>query len=308
MNDFLGNLIANVMHPAAALQPRLGPFYGSSPSTFGEPRDETVFETEEAIAEAPLSDTPIMIPFSKQTIPVPIKSMELPSADDQTRPKDLLSQSEIQANSTVPRPGPPATLQQPASDREPPFAAPKSPRRKSARAANVALDLHGEVEVAMPRNAFSKMPGESPNGNSSRPEREPDLATKADKIMPAKVERQAQPLLQSPSPSEAASYPKAFMARQESEETRVRSSAGRYSPFSTIDPMFMARPDQSINLAAKNQSTESAGAPIIRVNIGRIEVRAVTPPPIDSARHQRSRSGPLLSLEDYLKQRNRGQR
>lgn len=46
-------------------------------------------------------------------------------------------------------------------------------------------------------------------------------------------------------------------------------------------------------------------APIIRVAIGRIEVRAITPPP--ARRETPTRPGPLLSLDDYLKQRNEGQ-
>jgi len=46
--------------------------------------------------------------------------------------------------------------------------------------------------------------------------------------------------------------------------------------------------------------------PTIRVAIGRIEVRAVTPPPARWITPVRP--GPLLSLDDYLKQRNRGQR
>ncbi len=50
----------------------------------------------------------------------------------------------------------------------------------------------------------------------------------------------------------------------------------------------------------------STAAPTIRVNIGRIEVRAVHPPaaPVAPLRRERVRSGPLLSLEDYLRQRN----
>ena len=47
-------------------------------------------------------------------------------------------------------------------------------------------------------------------------------------------------------------------------------------------------------------------APTIRVAIGRIEVRAVTPPPARPPTP--ARTPPSLSLDDYLKQRNGGQR
>lgn len=51
-------------------------------------------------------------------------------------------------------------------------------------------------------------------------------------------------------------------------------------------------------------------APTIRVAIGRIEVRAITPPPTPPPAQPSTpvRSGPALSLDEYLKQRNGGQR
>jgi hypothetical protein len=52
-----------------------------------------------------------------------------------------------------------------------------------------------------------------------------------------------------------------------------------------------------------------SSAPAIRVTIGRIEVRAITPPPVPPAqRTTPARPGPELSLDDYLKQHNGGQR
>jgi len=50
-------------------------------------------------------------------------------------------------------------------------------------------------------------------------------------------------------------------------------------------------------------------APTIRVAIGRIEVRATTPPPVSPAQQTaHARPSMALSLDDYLKQRNGGQR
>ena len=57
------------------------------------------------------------------------------------------------------------------------------------------------------------------------------------------------------------------------------------------------------------ESSLEPPAPTIRVNIGRIEVRANTPPPQPPAQPpRRVRSGPMLSLDEYLNQRNKGQR
>ncbi len=56
------------------------------------------------------------------------------------------------------------------------------------------------------------------------------------------------------------------------------------------------------------QRSETPAAPTIRVTIGRIDVRAVTPaPPAAPAPMRTQRAMPALSLEDYLKQRNGGQ-
>ena len=50
-------------------------------------------------------------------------------------------------------------------------------------------------------------------------------------------------------------------------------------------------------------------APTIRVAIGRIEVRAIMPPPATPTRQTAPTTPrPELSLDDYLKQRNGGQR
>ena len=50
-------------------------------------------------------------------------------------------------------------------------------------------------------------------------------------------------------------------------------------------------------------------APTIRVAIGRIEVRAIAPPPTPPARRETpARPGPTLALDDYLKQRNEERR
>ncbi|WP_199746994.1 hypothetical protein, partial [Corallococcus sp. AB049A] len=54
------------------------------------------------------------------------------------------------------------------------------------------------------------------------------------------------------------------------------------------------------------QALESAPAPVVQVTIGRIEVRAVTPPA--PARPAPARTSPSLSLDEYLRRRNGGGR
>ena len=67
---------------------------------------------------------------------------------------------------------------------------------------------------------------------------------------------------------------------------------------------YLERGPQEPRVAAPESS-----APAIRVTIGRIEVRAITPPPMPPAqRIMPARPGPELSLDDYLKQHNGGRR
>jgi len=53
---------------------------------------------------------------------------------------------------------------------------------------------------------------------------------------------------------------------------------------------------------------KSAPAPTIRVTIGRVEVRAILPPKEAATHAPPARPKPRLSLDDYLKQQNGGQR
>jgi hypothetical protein len=66
-----------------------------------------------------------------------------------------------------------------------------------------------------------------------------------------------------------------------------------------------ARPNQTFTTA--NQSNAQQEAPVIKVNIGRIDVRAVHKVPSPSKGNKVS-SSPTLSLDDYLQQRRRGER
>jgi hypothetical protein len=73
-----------------------------------------------------------------------------------------------------------------------------------------------------------------------------------------------------------------------------------------------ARPAGQTSRAEKRAEAaaraEDGGPPVVRVTIGRVEVRAVTPPAQSPAGPAaKKRAAPTLSLEDYLKQR-RGER
>ncbi len=64
---------------------------------------------------------------------------------------------------------------------------------------------------------------------------------------------------------------------------------------------------QAINQHAAAGTEDTSPTPTIHVTIGRIDVRAITPPSAPPTRPKPTRSGPTLSLEDYTRQ-NRGGR
>ncbi len=76
----------------------------------------------------------------------------------------------------------------------------------------------------------------------------------------------------------------------------------RHSETSTLVP-YAHRRFHSQNVV---KLTSSSSTPTIQVTIGRIEVRAIPPPVAPTQRPRTLR--PTLSLDDYLKQRNGGQR
>ena len=69
-----------------------------------------------------------------------------------------------------------------------------------------------------------------------------------------------------------------------------------------------ARALPSVQHLEASATEKSASAPIIRVTIGRIEVRSIMPAKEPAVRPPSPRPGPKLSLDDYLKQQNGGQR
>lgn len=65
----------------------------------------------------------------------------------------------------------------------------------------------------------------------------------------------------------------------------------------------------AINGRSEPDSSASASVPpVIRVTIGRIEVRAIPPPTPAAERPVPPRANPVLSLDAYLKQQNEGRR
>ncbi len=80
---------------------------------------------------------------------------------------------------------------------------------------------------------------------------------------------------------------------------------GAESPGAARVPAFPVQAERG-GSAPGVLAPESAPAPVVQVTIGRIEVRAVTPPA--PARQAPARTSPSLSLDEYLRRRNGGGR
>jgi len=80
---------------------------------------------------------------------------------------------------------------------------------------------------------------------------------------------------------------------------------GGESPGAARVPAFPVQAERG-GSAPGVPAPESAPAPVVQVTIGRIEVRAVTPPA--PARQAPARTSPSLSLDEYLRRRNGGGR
>lgn len=107
-------------------------------------------------------------------------------------------------------------------------------------------------------------------------------------------------------PSDANGSPKASEVTPGSDTVLVQQATQGAVP-AIVPRIVRHQPDQRREQAPRESRVlaPEPPAPTIRVAIGRIEVRAITPP-APAQRETPVRPGPLLSLDDYLKQRNGG--
>ncbi|CAN5908759.1 hypothetical protein BH23GEM7_BH23GEM7_23950 [soil metagenome] len=134
----------------------------------------------------------------------------------------------------------------------------------------------------------------APRGEGGETQRRPEPpAAAAPRAPPVRPQAEPEPLA---GPSPAAAVPE-----------RPRASL-RAIP---IQPSIVRTEEQRRESPSSGTGTDGNGAgeaaPIVRVSIGRIEVRAITeaPPPPPAVRRP---AAPRLSLDEYLRERARGER
>ena len=304
MSDFLGNLINSAYGASDAIQPRLGPIFGNFPVTFAE----RLFEFEETAP--PGESTP-----AAEHLPPHELSYANRSGEGQAQKHGAF----IMPETATGRETTPQQLKF-ASNFDRPFsyapasAGEKSEIKFSAIAPEVAEEnVAAQVAAELPSSPFR--PAEislQKNNLTAPPKSKTAMAPDQHSARPAKI-------FESIRIKTGLSSPPVVPLRREDFSAKENFAAGQFGAaadsaatavaamrLEPVFPLTSLRPFTEPFALPQNSKAASEPAPIIRVNIGRIEVRAVTPaaPP---ARPKRPRAGPMLSLEDYLKQRG-GQR
>ncbi len=325
MSDFLNNLIAKVQSPGEAIQPRLGPLYGSPPMNFfpttGEPALDLETEVDAPASSEPFVGAPPLFELADNALadpPASARSAALPGAANPPRRNDSFTRPEMDSRSTAEE-----QAFQHTPNASSPFAAPSlragaesdMQDKKSVRSSVIADEKFAPLSN---RVAAELMPPPLPEAKMARPTRASNISSETEKPMPSTAQSgvviargEARPALRDFHSAESEKRP-ALRESLRPPEAAVAASSAPLSPFATLSPSLgppQLRPYLTSPLAsAQHASAAQPQAPTIRVNIGRIEVRAVTPPATLASPFTRRRSGPQLSLEDYLKQRNGGRR
>ncbi len=290
MSDYLSRLVVRSLNQTEVIKPRLASFF--EPSVQGEP----VFGAESGSERMDASST------SDETVHDNLQSVWLSDQTPQLKPAALQpAGSGSQQTPGQPRLG---MTQQAASSSVSPVvtaqSSGKTPQQKSSQ--DLSAPSGGdEIHLVSPGAAAERSrssahePAIRPITIKSSPPTSPEVTAQQSAVRMVQQESDHEMLIP-PSPGDGETYhlPPRVTAERNRESTREP----------VIQPVTIER----IVPPAKNQprASEPAEPAVIRVTIGRIEVRAITPP-LPAAAPRKRPQGPALTLDDYLKQRNGGQ-
>lgn len=316
MSDFLNNLIASVQNPGEAIQPRLGPIYGEPPVNFlqatGEAALDFATEVDSPAGGEPFIDTPPSLEPDDNTpakLPEPARSVALPGEAEAPGRNDSFTRPQMDLRSMPEKSSLPAPTVQYAPSMKRPFAEPLLQARAESdgqdkQPAVSSISAEGKTtplsrQTTMPPQLLRSMMMPLTPAPKIIPEQE-SVSSTAQNAVPNTGDR-AKPSPVGFQPGKNKERPGLRESLRLSEAAAIVFSSPA-PPFSVLGPRSVL--PQDLTPAITPQNVKSAPSPVstIRVNIGRIEVRAVMPsvasPPI------RKRSSPQMSLEEYLKQRN----
>ncbi len=297
MSDYLSRLAARLADPAAALKPRLPGRFESLPVS----RPSLDLEG----ADVARTDEVAATPLAPRGTP-PLSPAPAPAADEPRPEPSPRSPSPLEGDVGLP-PQPPPT----ADDRPP------GPRR-APRAAQAAETMPEANPAPIPRPpALFSLPSRAAEVAPTEPP--PAMPTS---VTPRRVEEMAEPdtgrlaplvprvpVAPRPGPADS-NEPLEGPTRQPTvaEAAIAADTVAQPAQPPLMPPPAYLTPAPPQTPAGSPAVPSPPQPPVIRVTIGRIEVRAVTPPPIAPPAPRPAPRPPSLSLDDYLKERRGGRR
>lgn len=315
MSDFLNNLIASAQSPGEAIQPRLGPLYGSSPMNFfpatGEPALDFEMESGDPVLHEPLFREAMPARADAHVLtdaPAPAQNTALVETVNQSQRHAILMRAEMDSHTSVEATSLPVTVLQDAANMPQSLVDPvlQTHAASDRQDKQPALSPGNSDVKAAPFSTRSKTATPGQEGRRSRPMRASNIFSKGEKSMPATSMGSGaitRDQTQASSPD--------FHSIENSEYVTLPEAGIVTSPlhFSTGASRFVPPSQRELGPVMSPQNIHtSPPAPTIRVNIGRIEVRAITSPAVVISPPTRKRANPPMSLDEYLKQRNGGER
>jgi len=272
MSDFLGNLAARGLNLTETIQPRVASIFAPLPSAWdpssGNSIDQSMVDGDKQLAE---TDSDIISSRPPQMRP-------LSHADSSILPERFEG----------------SPSDEPRSDE----------MAGSLRLKTSEPRLQSAIEPA-PRSLITQR---IVNPKTGEPAPVSNVLQQF-KPQPVRVEALAvpsQPATKAGSNPASIAQPSVHKKREAFATPQTSATRDKSAPNKFLQPSITQRVKPEISTTSKSAEKAESG-PTIRVNIGRIEVRAVAPPVPFVPQQKHPRPAPMLSLEDYLKQRNRGQ-
>ena len=293
MTDIFTRLAERVLGEAPLAHPVIAPAFSPDPGVTGE-FVESADWVEPQSSERTAPAAPILQPLRTPRTPVLVDGAQSPSAEQANRSfeSDLPSQTQ---------PSDPASLDIPPEN------------QRVVNAQDSSLQIHPPNEAAWvqpaqgtpePSKGFHAPPGSVARQVILVPvarDGKPAVS------MPLEAPR-AQPEITLPSDTQAGSDTPS--PRLMPRVTKV-PARGLVSPASQSESQVTTpAADSPWSVSSDDSGTKVPSEPVIRVTIGRVEVRLVQAPapiPVNRA-PARSIPAPALSLDEYLKQRDEGKR
>jgi hypothetical protein len=277
MNDFLTNLAARALHTAPVVQPRLASRFEPPPAGERFFQDDSFAGEAESFSE---SATPAAAPTTV--------------ADSALQMRTRAKRGDLDAAHVKPLP----PRGEPAANESRRALARASSHAPSPRETNTESTSTIVVKTVIERPApIDRVPHSIADESSKSPN--PGLPAVPAPV--ADIEHERQPLRDA-FQVESTPFPDPPRPAEPVARSDTKTAAGREI---VVTPRVTPAPVSSPPVARRDRAPEPA--PVVHVTIGRIEVRAVTASAtaLPAAPRPAAKS-PVLSLDDYLRERNGG--